>query len=91
MKKQLRFSLTALTTLLMSTINFAQAPTLGAAADFVLFTSDGAVGNSGISHLTGNVGTNNGSRTFFGNVNVQMHDGDVESAQAATDSLTAYN
>jgi hypothetical protein len=91
MKTQLRFAFTAVLMLFMTTINFAQVPSLGAAADFVLFTSDGAVGNSGISHLTGNVGTNNGSSTFFGNVNGQMHDGDAVSAQAAADLLIAYN
>lgn len=69
----------------------AQAPDLGSAADFVIFTSVGAVTNSGISQLTGNVGTNDGSSTFFGNVNGQMHDADLVSAQCATDLLIAYN
>lgn len=69
----------------------AQAPTLGTTVDFVLFTSDGAVTNSGISQLTGKVGTNNGSSTGFGNVNGGMHDGDATSAQAAVDLLVAYN
>ena len=53
---------------------YAQAPTLGTAANFVLFSTNGAVSNSGISLLTGNVGTNNGSSTAFGNVNGGMHD-----------------
>jgi hypothetical protein len=66
-------------------------PNLGTAADFVLFTTDGAVSNSGISQLTGNVGTNNGSSTAFGNVNGVMHDGDGASAQCAADLLIAYN
>jgi hypothetical protein len=77
--------------LLMPMVNFAQAPTLGTVADFVLFSTDGAVSNSGISHLTGNVGTNNGSSTAFGNVNGVMHDGDAASAQCAVDLLIAYN
>ena len=54
-------------------VNFAQAPTLGTSAGFVLFSSNGSVSNSGISQLTGHVGTNNGSNTFFGNVNGVMH------------------
>ena len=62
-------------------VNFAQAPTLGTAADFVLFTSVGAVSNTGFSHLTGHVGTNSGSSTAFGNVDGVMHDGDGASAQ----------
>jgi len=69
----------------------AQAPNLGTAANFVLFSTDGEVTNSGISHLTGNVGTNNGSSTGFGNVNGVMHDNDLVSAQCATDLLIAYN
>jgi hypothetical protein len=72
-------------------LNFAQAPPLGTAAEFVLFSSDGAVSNSGISQITGNVGTNNGSSTAFGNVNGVMHDGDGTSAQCSADLLIAYN
>ena len=77
---------------LMPMANFAQtAPTLGTAANFVLFSTNGAVTNTGNSLLTGNVGTNNGSSTDFGNVNGQMHDSDLVTAQAATDLLVAYN
>jgi len=77
--------------LLFPKSNFGQAPTLVTAANFVLFSTNGAVTNSGISHLTGNVGTNNGSSTGFGNVNGGMHDGDGTSATCAADLLTAYN
>jgi len=74
---------------------FAQAPPLGTAADFVIFTSVGAVTNVGtykyLTHLTGNVGTNSGSSTNFGNVNGIMHDGDGASIQCAADLLIAYN
>lgn len=70
--------------------NWAQTINLGAAADYVLYSTDGAVTNSGITHLTGNVGTNNGSSTGFGNVNGGMHDGDASSIQAAADILVAY-
>ncbi len=75
----------------MPTINFGQAPNLGTAAEFVLFSTNGAVGNTGISQLTGNVGTNNGISTGFGNVNGGMHDQDGASAQCAADLLIAYN
>jgi len=75
----------------LRSINFGQAPNLGTAANFVLFSTNGAVSNSGLSHLTGNVGTNNGSSTAFGNVNGNMHDGDGVSAQCAADLLIAYN
>jgi len=70
---------------------FSQAPNLGTAANFVLFSSVGAVTNTGISHLTGHVGTNNGSSTGFGNVDGVMHDGDGTSGQCATDLTAAYN
>ncbi len=72
-------------------INFAQDPAMGTAADFVLFSTNGAVSNTGISQLTGNIGTNNGSSTAFGNVNGIMHDNDGASAQCAADLLIAYN
>jgi hypothetical protein len=92
MKNKLLLSIvTAVTLLTIPNINFAQAPNLGSAAGFVLFSSNGAVGNAGISHVTGNVGTNSGASTAFGNVNGVMHDNDGASAAAATDLLAAYN
>lgn len=91
MKRNLQTMLSAAILLLTPGISIAQAPPLGTSADFVLFSTNGAVSNSGISHLTGNVGTNNGSSTAFGNVNGQMHDGDGVSAQCAADLLIAYN
>lgn len=91
MKTLLKFLISAAVMLLISQSNFAQAPTLGTTANFVLFSSNGAVGHTGLSQITGNVGTNNGSSTNFGNVNGNMHDQDPESAQAATHLLTAYN
>ncbi|MBA2611621.1 MAG: DUF3494 domain-containing protein [Bacteroidetes bacterium] len=78
-------------TLLSPALTVAQAPNLGTAANFVLFSSNGAVSNTGISQITGNVGTNNGSSTAFGNVNGVMHDNDGASAQCAADLLIAYN
>jgi len=91
MKTRLLSALSAVMLLLIPTLNFAQAPPLGTAASFVLFSTNGAVSNSGISQLTGNVGTNNGSSTAFGNVNGVMHDADGVSAQCAADLLIAYN
>jgi hypothetical protein len=92
MKKKLLFNILGIFTLCsFPIILFGQAPNLGTAADFALFSTDGAVSNSGISQVTGKVGTNNGSSTGFGNVNGGMHDGDGVSAQAAADLLIAYN
>ena len=91
MKPQLLYGLTAVILLLTPTLNFAQAPPLGTAAGFVLFSTIGAVGNTGISQITGNVGTNNGAITGFGNVDGVMHNNDGATAQCATDLLIAYN
>ncbi|MBP6625040.1 MAG: DUF3494 domain-containing protein [Chitinophagaceae bacterium] len=69
----------------------AQAPTLGSAANFALFTSVGAITNTGISQITGNVGSNVGAGTGFGNVNGVMHSGNGITSQSAADLNTAYN
>jgi gliding motility-associated-like protein len=74
----------------------AQAPNLGTAANFILFTSTGAVTNSGIGYLTilnGNVGTNSAPTiTGFGNINGRMHyTADAISAQCQADLTTAVN
>ncbi len=89
--KKILLIVSGLTLLTFSNKTFGQAPNLGTAANFVLFSSNGAVSNSGISQVTGNVGTNNGSSTGFGNVNGTMNDGNSTSAQCATDLLIAYN
>lgn len=91
MKTRLLYLLSALILLLIPCVNFAQTPDLGTAANFVLFSTDGAVSNTGLSQITGNIGTNNGSSTAFGNVNGVMHDGDDASAKCASDLLIAYN
>ena len=91
MKKSILSSLTAAALLLMPMFDYAQTINLGTAANFVLYSKVGAVTNTGISHITGNVGTNSGSSTGFGNVNGQMHDGGPASAQASADLLVAYN
>ena len=107
MKKKLLMALAVVILSLLSIQNFAQAPvlgtaadyasfmalapTLGTAADFVLFTAVGAVGDTPISQITGNVGTNSGAITGFGNVNGVMHTSDGASGQCAADLLIAYN
>ncbi|MEI6348729.1 MAG: ice-binding family protein [Bacteroidota bacterium] len=91
MKTKLLLALSAAFILITASVSYGQAPNLGTAADFVLFSTNGAVSNTGISQLTGNVGTNNGSSTAFGNVNGVMHDADLASGQCAADLLIAYN
>jgi len=90
MKNSLLIAIAIIAGLLIPKTNFGQSPNLGTSADFVLFTTVGAVTNTSISQLTGNVGTNTGSSTGFGNVNGVMHDNDGASAQAGSDLLIAY-
>jgi len=91
MKTTLLFSITAGLLLLVPSLAFGNNIDLGTAANFAVFSSNGSVSNTGLSQVTGNVGTNNGSSTAFGNVNGVMHDQDGASAQAAADLLIAYN
>ena len=91
MKKLLLNGFIAAMLLLIPNVNYAQAPPLGTAADYVLFTSVGAMTNVGISHLTGNVGTNSGSITGFGNVNGVMNSTNGATGQCSADLLNAYN
>ncbi|MBC7556047.1 MAG: DUF3494 domain-containing protein [Chryseobacterium sp.] len=89
--KKLLFFATAVALIFFDGLLHAQAPTLGTAANFALFSTNGAVSNTGLSHITGNVGTNNGSSTNFGNVDGVMHDADGTTAIAAADLTIAYN
>ncbi len=97
MKHKLLCIIVAVVTLMFfSKVNSGQAPDLGTAANFALFTSVGAVTNSGIPYLTkitGNVGTNSDPTiTGFGNINGQMHYvGDPGSTQCDADLLLASN
>ncbi len=92
MKNKLLLGLaTAISLFTATNRSSAQAPALGTTVNFELFTTVGAVSNTGISQITGNVGTNSGSSTNFGNVNGVMHDNDGASAQCAADLNIAYN
>lgn len=71
--------------------NFAQAPNLGTAASFVIFSSSGAVGNTGaLSHFTGNIGTNTGAITINVNVNGVIHNPDAVTIACKADVLSLY-
>lgn len=91
MKKKLLYLASALALTAISNSSFAQAPTLGTAAEYVLFSTDGAVNITGPSILTGNIGTNNGTSTTFENVNGVINDANLASGQCAADLLIAYN
>ena len=90
MKNKLLVIITAATLLSFPNLNFGQAPNLRTASNFVLFSSVGAVGNTGISQLAGNVGTNSGAITGFSNVNGVMHNADGVTAQCVIDLQDAW-
>ena len=96
MRNQLLLSfITAIMLFFFPSLNFAQAPNLGAAANFVFFTSVGAVaGNAGVSHINGgDIGTNSGAITGFDNSTTsgKFHNTDALTNQASKDIFTAYN
>lgn len=97
MKTNLLYQMFGIILLVSGMQSNAQAPVLGTATDFVIFSRDGAVTsnvtNSLMTHLTGNVGTNTSGATStgFGNVNGVMHDDDSASHIAAADVLSVYN
>jgi hypothetical protein len=79
-------------TLSFPSVIFGQAPNLGTAANFVLFTTTGAVGNTGASQITGDVGTNAGAVTGFGApavMNGSIYIADGVTAQCASDLADA--
>jgi hypothetical protein len=84
MKKKLLFSIVA-AALLFPCIIFGQAPTMGSTINYVLFTSSGAVGNTGISHITGDIGTHVGDITLFGNIDGVVQNSNASTALAVTD------
>lgn len=81
--------------LILPSFIYAQAPNLGAASDFVLFTKAGEVKNVGttfLTILTGNVGSNsNATSPGFGNIDGTMYfTGNLVTQAAAADLDAAY-
>lgn len=94
MRKQLPYALTIFILLLSTVLSFGQAPALGTASDFALFTSIGAFENSGSSVISGDIGSNSTAVNGFppGVVDGIIHSTpDATTLQAATDLLAAYN
>jgi hypothetical protein len=83
--------LIAIVGFLIPTINFGQAPDLGAGYGFALFTKTGGFTNVGATHITGDIGTNAGGFTGGPTIVGDIHISDAVSAQAATDVTIAYN
>src|SRR5688572_8565850 len=71
---------------------FGQAPDLGTASGFSVFTAVGAFSNDGATVVTGDIGTNAGAFTGFppGIVIGNIHVADALSATAAVDVADAY-
>ncbi|HEV7783114.1 MAG TPA: ice-binding family protein [Chitinophagaceae bacterium] len=89
MKPQL-ILLSALSFLSFSKVNFAQAPDLRSVRAFTLFTITGAVSNTGISGITGKIGTNNGAITNFAFIPGQLENANTVTILAAADLLAVY-
>lgn len=93
MKSKLLILIMALPLLSFPKITFSQAPELGSASSFALFTAVGAFSNTGLTTNTGDIGTNVGAFTGYpqGTVDGEIHVADPTSAQAAADVVVAYN
>ena len=73
-------------------VGFGHAPVLGTVSDFILFTSAGAVGNTGISVISGGaIGTNFGAITGFESIDCEKHTQDAQTIQCAIDLQKAFN
>ena len=77
----------------LPSISFAQAPNLGAAASFTLFTAAGAINNTGNSVITGDIGTDAGAFNGFppGKINGTSHVADATSSAASAAVFNAYS
>lgn len=94
MKDKLLFITTAIILFIIPNSNFGQAPGLGAASSFSLFTSAGAFNNTGTTIVTGDIGSNTVALTGFppGTVTGILHAApDAVTSQAATDVGLAYS
>jgi len=77
--------------LLRPFLSFGQAPNLGSTSSFALFSAVGAFNNSGLTTITGDIGTNVGAFNIMGVTLIgQSHVADPATATAATDVDLAY-
>lgn len=76
-------------------VTFAQCvPNFGSASNFALYTVSGAVGNTGISTITGNIGANTGVISGFVAptvVNGSTFNSNTFTSNAVSDLISAYN
>jgi len=73
-----------------SICSFAQAPDLGAASTFALFTASGAFNGDPGTSVIGDIGTDVGAFTPPGFLDGEVHVSDPVSALAASDVMSAY-
>ena len=92
MRQKLLFFISVFILLLYSIEGFGQVPNLKTVANFILFTSNGAMTNTGISVTGGgNVGTNLGSIAGFTDNLSSQHINDAYTNQCALDLKDLYN
>ncbi|MDI1353623.1 MAG: ice-binding family protein [bacterium] len=91
MKNKLFLFLATVVLLMVPKAIFAQSPVMGSTSNFVLFSTNGPLANTGTSSLTGDVGTNNGTCSNFLGVVGVVHTMDVATALCAADLGTLYN
>lgn len=93
MKNKLLLNIVVFALFFLPKFNSAQAPPLGLASGFALFTGVGGVTNVNTprSQITGNVGTNAGAFLGFGNINGQMQNGNAITLQCSSDVAAAYS
>ncbi len=90
MQKLNFFWIVLITLFLTPRISYAQAPDLGVASTFALFTAVGAFNGDPGTSVIGDIGTDNGAFTPPGFHVGSVHVSDPTSAQAAADVADAY-
>ena len=92
MKNNLQCALIAVMLFLMLPLSFGQAPNLGSASKFAVFTASGSFNKVGPTSIKGDIGTHAGAFSGFppGVVMGQIHVANSVSAQAAADVGNAY-
>lgn len=94
MKSKLIILILFLLVVFFPTFNFAQAPDLGTASSFAVFTASGSFSNTGATRITGNSGTNTATPTGFPPgvvIGTIYQAGDAVAMQATADIATAYS
>jgi hypothetical protein len=93
MKNNLLIFTVVASLILNPTLNFAQSFNFGTTVNFELFTGNGAITNSGISNIIGNIGADIGAISGFETAIVtgNFHSADAITEEASIDLLSLYN